>query len=183
MSIAKLIDLIPVPTSPAEVPRPSEWTLLRESLEIELPEDYEDLINIYGTGSFGEFLWIFSPFTNNVNINLIEQKRIMLSRLHDVHAECGVPFPFQGYGTDVELFPLGDTANGDELFWLYSKNTKKPIQIVINEVRTFDWEYFDPSISSFLAGIFDGTIEVLTFPDDFPSPEERFHVYVPQVSK
>jgi hypothetical protein len=44
-----------------------------KKLGAHLPQDYKDFIDFYGGGKIAGFISIFSPFSENINLNVINQ--------------------------------------------------------------------------------------------------------------
>lgn len=56
-----------------------KWNEIELILGIKLPTDYKQFINTYGVGSVNDFLWVLNPFTQNMNLNLIEKGNVLLA--------------------------------------------------------------------------------------------------------
>ena len=53
------------------------WKIIENEFNIVFPEDYKWFLENYGVGSINDFLWIFSPICDNLNLNSVEQYKSM----------------------------------------------------------------------------------------------------------
>lgn len=121
-----LTRLIPAPKQPVDTGDEQNWSNMEEKIGISLPTNYKNYISTYGSGQIGRFLWIYNPFSNNKNINLLAQSDIVLDALRTIKAEHGesvCPYPI--FPEKDGLLPFGRTDNGDDLFWLTKGNPEE----------------------------------------------------------
>jgi hypothetical protein len=71
MSMARLKQIVVPPERPVEVPDDSVWDAVR-ALFGEIPADYREFVETYGTGCLCEFIWIYNPASPNEYLNLIK---------------------------------------------------------------------------------------------------------------
>lgn len=71
MCLNKIMDLIPIPESPVYTGDSKQISKLEETLKIELPKDYYDLIKNYGAGYFGGYFIVYNPFIERSPLNLM----------------------------------------------------------------------------------------------------------------
>ena len=74
--IQSLIDLVPPPTSPSAIGNEAGWRSVEKELGTELPNDYKQLINTYGSGIWQDFWYVYNPFCKNENLNLLFQSSL-----------------------------------------------------------------------------------------------------------
>ena len=115
MSIDALLAIMPPPPTPLGAI--GEWEKVEEKIGSELPADYKDFVRLYGSGRINNFIWVFSPFSERINLNLFEQVERQLSALRAVIAE-GEKCPYELFPASGGLLPFGLTDNGDVLHWL-----------------------------------------------------------------
>jgi uncharacterized protein involved in tolerance to divalent cations len=156
--------IFPVPEHPIDTIR--DWTRAENELRYTLPDDYKAIVEKYGTFNIDSFMWIFNPFAQNRNVNLLIQtissKKIFDNIKHDV-SNC---IPYE-YPDIYDLINWASTDNGDRLYWLINRNTNKWI-IAINETRTIEWQDFDMTTTEFLFKLLTKQIHINAFPDTFP---------------
>ena len=114
------------------------------------------------------FLWIFNPFSDNENLNLIKQTKDHTTQYRWAKRELGEEYcPFPIFPEPGGLLPFGVTDNGDVFFWLTDSDNPNHWKIVINETRSAEFELYDKKLTEFLVGIVNGQIESQIFPREF----------------
>lgn len=170
MSIELLENQLPVPSNPLESDDAIKWQTFQNSIGLELPQDYKDFIQRYGTGCIDSFVWIFNPFSRNEHLNLKDQMTEILDTLRMLkYDQPAFPlFPERG-----GLLPCGATDNGDTIFWITSGEPAH-WRIAVHESRGPQWENYAFSLTDFLAKILSKDIICPIFPEDFPSDSPTF---------
>jgi hypothetical protein len=134
--------------------------------------DYICLLELYGAGSFDDFLSLHVPDHRNKYLDLQWQHETMTEVLREVAGFKRVPYPIGG---DDGLMPWATTANGDVCYWVRA-HRRDPDEwtVVVNPGRDPEWEEFDGTATEFLVAALSGDVRFESFPDDFPSPQPRF---------
>lgn len=172
MSIDRLEIVISPPDNPAEVPTNEVWREVEHDLA-KLPNDYKDFINRYGTGCIDSFIWVFNPASSNNNLNLGVQVRLYAETLKNLN-ESGMEPRIVVFPTPHGVLPFGVTDNGDVLFW---ETNREPDSWAVAVLESRSWLpllKFEMNMTSFLAGVSEGSIVCDAFPEDFPSPDPGF---------
>ncbi len=145
-----------------------DWDSAERQLNTELPDDYKVYINNFGSAYVDKFLTIYNPFSQNPNLNLIEQTKIILEDYRWLQAQGNEQIPFPLFPDKDGLLPFGTTDNGDVLFW---KTSGEPNQwtIVVNASRESLYDRFDENMTDFLTKILRRELVCAIFPADFPS--------------
>lgn len=142
----------------------NDWDKIQEKWEIKFPDDYKEIISLYGTGAINDFLWIFSPFSENKYLNLTNQ----YTEIKDSYEVMINGFPEKNwlnfYNGETGIFPWGSTDNGDELFWNYKRDN---ISIVVYESRYIKMNEYNIGMSEFLVKLLNKELYCDIFPDDF----------------
>jgi hypothetical protein len=172
-SLEALNKVLKPPGCPSERPRESDWQPIEQNLGFELPEDYKEFIGCYGTGAVDNFLWVFSPFSKNKHLNLLQEGKVKLQALRQLADEFGEEIPYLLYPDSNGLLPWGVTDNGDVLYWL-CKGPPTSWLIVVNESRGPAWREFPLVVTTFLAALGTKELVVDFFPVDFPSETPEF---------
>ena len=172
MSVIELAKLIPPPNNPDEAPQQNEWPRIEARIGTALPLDYKEFVSLYGTGKIDNFLWIFNPFSQNENMNLVTQLRVQLSALSELQA-YGEVVPYQLFPDADGVWPFGITDNGDVLYW---KTTGLPETwtVLVNEARSPDWEAFGMTMTEFLIKVLSRQLHPTAFPGAFPGSTPTF---------
>jgi hypothetical protein len=61
--------LVPIPDQPFA--NKGDWAEAEAALNTELPADYKDLVDTYGTGTFDDLIRLHSPFARAVHFNML----------------------------------------------------------------------------------------------------------------
>jgi hypothetical protein len=114
----RLLQLLPPPAHPVEPARPEGWAAVEAALGTGLPADFKAFTELYGSGKVDDFLYLFNPFTQGQDGNLLAEKNRVLAAYRQTRARFPErlalpPFPEKG-----GVLPLGRTDNGDELYWV-----------------------------------------------------------------
>jgi hypothetical protein len=150
MTSTFLSRIMPPPANPVEAG--GSWSYVEERLGVELPEDFKDFIQLYGSGRIDRFVSVLNPFSTRPTLNLLEQSTRQLDALRELHDYFGEQNPFELYPTAGGLLPVAITDNGDVIHWLTSGNPAD-WTIVVNEARSPDYEQFACNLTAFLEGL------------------------------
>jgi hypothetical protein len=182
--VSSLTKLISPPVHPTYNGRAPDWNVIERILEMALPADFKQLINIYGTGCFGKFLYPLTPFAPfGTSLNLLSGTRQLLSLYKSGQKEFpqySPPFPV--YPSESGLFPWGITVNGDTLFWLREGNPNEWPTVVCDSKFSENYDQFDLTATEFLYRLFSGEITVNVFPDDLVTAPREFTPYSKSIS-
>ncbi|MCA9013726.1 MAG: SMI1/KNR4 family protein [Planctomycetaceae bacterium] len=168
--VEALLELVPPKDVPASNLTPLDFGEAERKLQVPIPEDYQRILQTYRSGSFDEFLWLYSPFSKNQYMNLFEHLAIeneLLEQWFETE-----PCDIELWPSPEGLIPWAGTANGDLIYW---RTIKHEIQIVVRETRSLNFQIFPLSISEFLVNALIEKLEVNCFPYDLP--EDPFFLY------
>jgi hypothetical protein len=162
-----LDDLVSLIPPPQRARIDVDWETVEAGVGTVLPGDYKALVEIYGPGSFGDFLFVFQPVTPFLTVELAYQARRgeeILDHLRDVGQES-IPF---GRG---ELMAIAGTDNGDTLYWVRRPQDQPDAWTITgNEARNTTWPQFSGGLASFLHAVMSRALRFPIFPKDFPGP-------------
>ena len=168
MSIEALLKAVPLPTQPLSA-FDGPWEPIEAELGVTMPQDYKDLMRLYGYGRFFEFLGINTPVGENFNVRLASQARLICDDFQTMREE--VPYPL--WPESGGLLPLGGTDNADRLMWL-TRGCPEEWSVVVWGRAFLSFEEFDCDLTSFLAGLATGEIVPRELPDDLFSCDDLF---------
>jgi len=137
------------------------WEPIEAELGTELPQDYKDLVRVYGQGVFMEFLEIHVPKSWSPYVRLVPEVRATAQ----VFASFEDDMPYSFWPSREGLLAFGKTDFGDYLFWL-TRGQPEDWRVVVWGRGFQQFEAFDRNLTDFLAGVAAGGI----LPDDFPEP-------------
>ena len=116
--MSMLPDLVRLVSPPAEpVDGDGEWRRVWTSLGCRLPPDYQELVDVYGLGSFDDLV-LWTPFTGRTWANIVVQARGLLTDYDEVRAIDPTSFPYPLFPEEGGVLPWASTGDGDWLCWL-----------------------------------------------------------------
>ncbi|WP_041741179.1 SMI1/KNR4 family protein [Collimonas fungivorans] len=172
MTIKELTAMLQPPEFPIEAPPPGGWLEVERRLKTALPQDYKDYVEIFGSGTVSNFLWILNPFSANPNLNLEQQLKTQTDVLKDLR-NYGEDVPYRCFPQAGGIFPFALSDNGDVLHWL-TNGLPAERTVVVNEARGPEWQHFDLSMADFVTGVLAKKFSCQIFPSNFPEQFPNF---------
>ncbi len=160
MSIKNLIAALPPPAAPAFAFNGS-WETIEAELGTPLPEDYKDIVRVYGDGVYLNLLFAYMPIGESDHVTLIPQ----VYRVQKIFSEDYGPLMYPRPGG---LLGCGETHDGDYIFWL----TRGPVSewpIVVWDRGASEEEKFttfECDLTDFIAGLVTGSLRFPGFGDE-----------------
>jgi hypothetical protein len=115
--LARLARIMPPPRKPTATGSAKEWRALEKRLGMTFPEDFKRFIGRYGSGEINDFIRIDTPFHSG-NLDDYEKRvRGRLETYRGLRADDPKAWRYPAWPAPGEIFPLGSTANGDEILW------------------------------------------------------------------
>ncbi|MGH7964374.1 MAG: SMI1/KNR4 family protein, partial [Candidatus Binatia bacterium] len=162
MSLQQLLDDIPPPADRAHAEH--DWESIEQGLGFPLPSDYKGIVEAYGMGQFGEFIYVHQPNSSHEFVDLASENDGYLEAFRDLQ-ESGIPVNYR-LESPAELICCGREDNGDPIFWHRVESDPDTWPIVVLEARG-DGEYrHQGNLSDFLHKALTSEIRVSVFPDD-----------------
>ena len=179
MYFEKLKSLIITPETPINTGNLELRNEVNNKLGITLPEEYYQIIETYGEGSFGNDLTIFNPYTTNPYLNLFQQIRdwresynamkeefgseISIQKYSSYNSEICEGFPFDWYPEKNGLILWGWIEGGGySFYWLPNDGNWS---IVVYD-DSDGYKVFDMGIAEFIYKLMLGQIEFEDLCDD-----------------
>ncbi|MEU0438761.1 MULTISPECIES: SMI1/KNR4 family protein [unclassified Streptomyces] len=168
-AVARLIEIVP-PGSPR---RTRDWNGVERVLGTQLPEDYKELVEVYGGGVFDKTVWLFDPHCPDEDYNLVAQsaeREEVLARLWQSE-----PKPAELDGPGTRVLPWASIEDsGAMLYWLAGPGqSPNEWTVLFNEGRGPEWEHHATQCASFLLAVLTGESESSYFPD-LPTDTHQF---------
>lgn len=155
----------------------TDWDSVDVNLGFVTPCDYREIVEIYGPGSFDNFLIVLMPQHDNIYLDLgsqISAWRDNLRMSFDSEWLLGVPPGVVPYSIE-SLTACAYTNNGDVIYWLTNESADpNDWPVVIQATRDNEWDKFDGSLLEFLVSVFSRTYVCPIFPDDFPELDASY---------
>ncbi len=169
-TVARITELVPPPAPP----RPRDWETVEAQLGTPLPEDYKQLVDLYGGGVFDEVVWLLEPGCPVEDYDLLaitREREEILPRLWAI----GEPKPTGLTEDGTRLLPWAYVEDGGQyLYWL-ARPDQAPGEwtVKINEGRGPEWESHAVSCARFLLSFMTGEIRSGILPE----PPGEPHVF------
>lgn len=162
--------IAPPPDEPTG--RAVDWKAVEARLGLGLPEDYRELVTVWGAGTFDDYLAIYEPGHPNENIELVHEAEGWRSAMDEIAREEPLRFPTH-IGVDG-LLAWGATGAGDPCFWHVRSEDPASWVVFIQEARGPHWYLYEGGLAAFLVAALTGRERVSLLPDDVPSANPRF---------
>lgn len=180
MFIETLKAIVPPPSNPVFAGNVAGWQDVEDELGTALPEDYKNLINLYGVGCFGGFVWPLSPFVPKLHAASrfrLEAGINMMKLFESVKLEDPESLPdFSAYPTAGGLLPWGVEDTGGLQGWLTSGSPDKWNTVVLDNDWSEEIYQYETSTTEFLVGWLTGSIKISFYPE-YPMTEPLFRPY------
>ena len=144
-----------------------EWDEIQKKHNVIFPSDYIEFIDCYGLGAVDDFLWIYSPWTNNKYLNFFEGGKRALEAYEVCKKEYPNDFPFLSYPKKEGLLPFGVTDNGDNFYWLYTSENPDSWKIIIYKDRSEEYLEYNLSLTEFLVSFLKGQVQCDILPEEW----------------
>jgi hypothetical protein len=164
MSFERIKQLVPnCPTFPRE--ETIDWKDVENTIKIGLPLEYKKFISHFGTGSIGNFLWVFNPLASNINLNLSQHQYF-----HDAYNTMKELFPEDYMRPDFpdqnSFLTWAATDNGDSFFWIVEGKPDDWV-VGVHSHDQGDEEISGKNTSDFLLSLFSHQLTSNILPKDF----------------
>jgi SMI1-KNR4 cell-wall len=175
----QLISIAPPPAKPIFTGTADGWMKIENDFGFIFPDDYKQIVNLYGYGRFAGFVWVANPFYNSSHdISYSEFVKLRLEGIRLAQAT----YPDYAIGSPVfperdGLFPWGFTDNGDTLCWEVGVRTGQVI-VCLDSGFTSCCDRFPLTTSHFLFKWLNAeiTVQKITPFDFFPLEWPVFQV-------
>jgi hypothetical protein len=163
----RVVNLVTPPTGSRHS---TNWATTEREIGRSIPSDYKELFEVFGPGSFDEFVWLLHP-SANANLDLVRQNRKCEVLLQALRAD-GAMIPYDLI--DDRLLAWATTDNGDVCYWHATTGPADLWHVVVNQMGSDEWTAFEMTATQFIWSVLSGNLVVATFPHDFPAVSPRF---------
>ncbi|MFD3549627.1 SMI1/KNR4 family protein [Streptomyces sp. NPDC058655] len=168
-ALTRLLDIAPAPGEP----RDKDWGEVERILAVGLPDDYKELIRIYGGSNWDDYLYVLEPNCPNKHYDLLTWAKYQADHLEDLWKFEKKPAELEAEGATV--IPWATTDNGECLYWLVLPGLElNEWTVMVNEARGDRWEHYSVSCTRFLASVLDGEFRSNILSSLFPLPTHQF---------
>jgi hypothetical protein len=163
--LERLRQLLPPPANPVEPGRPDGWAEVEAALSTRLPSDFKGFTELYGSGKVDDFLYLFNPFTQGLDGNLLVEKDRVLAAYRQTRARFPDRLPWPPFPEPGGVLPLGRTDNGDELYWVTDGDPDR-WSVALVEARVALQELHPMSVTGLLAALAANQLTSRVLPED-----------------
>ncbi|MGW6356849.1 SMI1/KNR4 family protein [Streptomyces sp. NPDC055092] len=168
--LERLVRVLPMPSAPHAAP---DFDQAEATLQMVLPADYKELMEVYGGGFIDGYLRLLEPACSNRVYDLIKIAAEREDANEGLWEYGDRPPEMEIEGN--RLVSWGATDNGEYLFWLVAPGDDPGSRpILINGVSDEDWERYDLTVTGFLAAVLSGEIRSELLWSNFPLPVHEF---------
>jgi hypothetical protein len=163
--LERLRRLLPPPANPVEAGRPEGWAEVEAALGTGLPTDFKAFTELYGSGTIDDFLYLFNPFTQGQDGNLLAEKNRVLAAYRQTRARFPERLPLPPFPEQGGVLPLGRTDNGDELYWV-TQGPPDQWPVMLLEARAALQELQPMPVTGFLGALAANQLTSRVLPED-----------------
>ena len=163
--LEQLRRLLPPPAEPLEAAPPDGWAEVEAALGTGLPGDFKAFTELYGSGKVDDFLYLFNPFAEGQDGNLLFEKDRVLAAYAETRASFPERLPLPPFPEPGGVLPLGRTDNGDELYWV-TEGAPDDWSVALLESRAARQEVHPLSATGFLTALAAGELRTAILPDE-----------------
>ena len=148
---------------------PSQWEDVEQKIGAVLPQDYKDLVNLYGSGGFGDYVCLLSPFAPELGpysgfnfyrcVNFLNEMGALRLETPDLYP------PFAPYPSPGGLLPWGrECSDGGIQCWLTKGNAENWGCIILDGDWSEEYHEYPVTATGFLVGWLTGQIVISHYP-------------------
>jgi hypothetical protein len=172
--LERLRRLLPPPGKPVEAGRPDGWPAVEATLGTGLPSDFKGFTELYGSGKIDDFLYLFNPFAQGQDGNLLAERDRVLAAYRQTRARFPERLTLPPFPEPGGVLPLGRTDNGDELYWV-TQGQPDGWPVALLASRAALQEVHPMPVTGFLAALAANQLTSRVLPDDLLGrPSHRF---------
>lgn len=175
MAVDELVKVVSPPYTPEDAPVEGSWKHVVEAVGFDLPQDYRDFGERYGTGTFSQgFLRVVNPFAPWYRKFIDKECEI----LRELEEAAGNPMPYPVYPKRPGLLPWGSDESGHTMYWFTEGPPDQwPIILKTHDVNFDNWplsfERWEMSMTTFLAKALSNEIKCLLWRQQPFSKKDR----------
>jgi hypothetical protein len=159
-----LLRVLRAPAQPIEPAVPEDLDATERELGLRLPADFRAFVQLFGSGSIGEFLHIRNPSSANPYIRLVDAHRAQTAVLHELR-DSGEDLPYAIHPEPGGLILWAESSNGDCCYWVADPPADPDAwPIAVNEARAPYWFGHPGPMTAFTADLVAERIEIPIFP-------------------
>ena len=125
MKLDKLISMVQIADIELkERPSLDQWASWEEANNLILPSDFKEILSYYGTGEFGDFLYLWNPFSDHPDYDMAIR---VTETIHNIQEVDSWIWRDRTYGRSLfpepgGILPFASTNHDCTLFWKMDGN-------------------------------------------------------------
>jgi hypothetical protein len=150
--IETLMKVMRPPSNPIDAV--GNWKEAEVRIGTQLPEDYKQFINAYGTGAIGKMpIWVFNALTPD----MAAYGESTAKAYHTLFADSPELLSYPLYPETGGLLQWGATGSGDYLHWL-TTGLPNEWKVVVHDFANTEFVRFDAAFGEFLLKVVNGEL-------------------------
>ncbi|MFE7503794.1 hypothetical protein [Promicromonospora sp. NPDC057488] len=126
-----------------------DWAEVRRVLEMEVPQDFRELLEAGGGGVWFDYIAVYVPGSQWGDNNLLDSV-YGFGDLEDFWQGGGSP-PADPMPEGVRLISWASTAGGEEIYWwVDARESRATYPILIGSEEGLRWERYEMGVAEFL---------------------------------
>lgn len=172
MEFSEITARLPLPSFPKENSE-LDWGEIEQNIGVELPLGYKEFVATYGTGSIGNFLWVFNPISKNRSLN-IEAIRYFQSAYDELKRDFPDDYIRPTFPNANSFLPWAVTDNGDTLVWVIDGEPADSWIVAIMGPDQVEEEVTEFGFVEFIARLLDKRLASKILPQQFLDMDKSF---------
>jgi hypothetical protein len=154
----------------------SVWATFESKKNLRLPNDFKELISIYGCGAINDFLWLLDPFSKNQDLNF-EKSRYFIDAYAVMKEDFASDYPRPKYPARESFFPWAVTDNGETFVWLIDGEPNS-WTVAIHSSDQSEEEIYNYGCVEFLFRLLSNEISSKILPSQFPPADLTMRIFM-----
>jgi hypothetical protein len=151
------------------------WVTFESEGGVRLPNDFKELVSIYGCGAIDDFVWLLDPFSKNPNLNF-EKSKYFREAYAVMRKEFITDYPRPDYPANGSFFPWAVTDNGETFVWLVDGDPDS-WKVAVHSSDQGEEEIYNFGCVEFLLKLLERGVSSKILPSQFPPVDLSKHTF------
>lgn len=153
---------------------PAPWIELEQELGVELPADFREIVDAYGSVSINGQLYLKHPAGHLLH-SLVKDIRMDLEFWRE--EDMAEFLPSRAGAAPGEVLPVATATTGEAVFLRVPDDSSSPWRVVVQEMDSPAWTLYEMTFSEWLLAYLKGRDLTLCVRDR--APEGPFYEFLP----
>lgn len=148
------------------------WEAVEAALGLPIPRDFKLLVEAYGDGGMGDFIWLLHPASGSPALRMVGTVKGMDEDYAWLREGHPADFPLPSLPEQGSFLPWALTDNGNYLGWIVEGQDPEAWPVAVLDDEHGHPERFAMPLGPFVLGLATGTVMPTMFPptvfDDLP---------------